>query len=157
MKMRPSLSLVAVALAFADRRVNELVSRMTQAEKFSMLNGVGWRGWEQLPGYYVGTTAGVPRLGIPSLKMQDAGQGFRTIDARMIGQVTSWSCALGLASSWNTSLVGEWAVAAAEPARVVWSLVLLQCSWHVPPSLHELCTCRHNSRRGVALRRAYGS
>ena len=113
MKMRPSLSLVAVALAFADRRVNELVSRMTQAEKFSMLNGVGWRGREQLPGYYVGTTAGVPRLGIPSQNMQDAAQGFRTSERRTVGQVTSWPCALAVASTWDRALTREWAAAIA--------------------------------------------
>ena len=47
----------------------------------------------------------VTRLGIPSLNMMDAGQGFRTIDPRQVGQVTSWSCALGLASTWDVDLV----------------------------------------------------
>ena len=32
-------------------------------------------------GYYVGNTPGVKRLGIPSFNMQDASQGFRTVDA----------------------------------------------------------------------------
>ena len=122
--MAAMLTLVlGAAVARADPRVDQLLASMTQAEKFSMLNGVGWRGSDLRPGYYVGTTAGVPRLGIPSLKMQDAGQGFRTggwspaLAARVVGQVTSWSCALGLASSWNASLVGAWARAAAREFR----------------------------------------
>ncbi|KAJ1445808.1 glycoside hydrolase, partial [Pelagophyceae sp. CCMP2097] len=46
--------------------------------------------------------------------MQDAGQGFRTHDARLVGHVTSWPCALALASAWDAELVAEWATAAAD-------------------------------------------
>mmetsp|Transcript_17584 Transcript_17584/g.54970 ORF Transcript_17584/g.54970 Transcript_17584/m.54970 type:complete len:630 (-) Transcript_17584:32-1921(-) len=55
----------------------------------------------------------ISRVGMPAVKMQDAGQGFRTSDERMVGQVTAWPCALGLASTWDESLVGEFASAAA--------------------------------------------
>ena len=50
---------------------------MTADEKYSMLNGVGWDEWELREGYHVGTLPGVKRLGVPPLRMQDAGQGFR--------------------------------------------------------------------------------
>ena len=38
-------------------------------------------------GYYIGNTPAIDRLGIPSVNMQDASQGFRTIDKAMYGQV----------------------------------------------------------------------
>ena len=41
------------------------------------------------PGFYVGSIPAVRRLGLPSINMQDGPQGFRTNDARMVGQVTS--------------------------------------------------------------------
>ena len=64
--------------------------------------------------YYIGNTPSIDRLKIPSLKLQDAGNGFRTSDARMVGQVTSWTCALGLATAWDPELVREWASAVAD-------------------------------------------
>ena len=85
----------------------------------------------------MGTTPAITRLGIPSLNMQDAvpfsssfsfsfllskiqqpqGQGFRTYETSQIGQVTSWPCALALASTWNPALVYEWASAVAAEFR----------------------------------------
>jgi hypothetical protein len=89
----------------ADDTVASLVGNMTSAEKYAMLNGVGFptdpdspSAYDNIRGYYIGNIPGVPRLGIPSLNMQDAGQGFRTSDAAMVGQVTSWSCGLGESS-----------------------------------------------------------
>ena len=46
----------------------------------------------------------MPRLGIPALKFQDAAQGFRTLDSRAVGQVTSWPCLLALGATWDPSL-----------------------------------------------------
>jgi len=94
--------------------VAQLVANMTRAEKYGMLNGSGNDGWDSMESWYVGNTLAVPRLGIPSLNLQDAGQGFRTVDARQVGEVTSWSCGLGLASAWDPKLVFEWASAAAD-------------------------------------------
>ena len=96
------------------KQVAALVDELTTEEKYSLMNGAGYDGWTQFDGYYIGNTPAIPRLSIPSLKLQDAGQGFRTNDPRMIGQVTSWSCALGLATSWDPDLVAEWASAVAD-------------------------------------------
>ena len=52
----------------------------------------------------MGSGDAVPRLGVPSLKFQDAAQGFRTLDSRAVGQVTSWPCLLALAATWDTAL-----------------------------------------------------
>ena len=95
-----------------------------------MLNGVGWPTdgddqYDNMKGYYIGNVPGVSRLGIPSLNMQDAGQGFRTSSASMVGQVTSWSCGLGLASSWDAALVEEWASAAADEFKAKGANVIL--------------------------------
>ena len=57
--------------------------------------------------------------------MQDAGQGFKTSDPRMVGQVTSWPCGLALASAWNGDLVEEWASAVADEYKVKGSNVVL--------------------------------
>ena len=113
-----SVALLAAGVA-ADDRISILVGNMTTEEKYAMLNGVGWPTdgddqYDNMEGYYIGNVPRVARLGIPSLNMQDAGQGFRTSSASMVGQVTSWSCGLGLASSWDAALVEEWASAAAD-------------------------------------------
>lgn len=43
--------------------------------------------YQMSTGYYIGNTVPIPRLKIPSINMQDAAQGFRTTDRRIIGQV----------------------------------------------------------------------
>ena len=50
----------------SDVRVAALVEAMTPEEKYGMLNGVGWDGWDLREGYHVGTLPGVSRLGVPS-------------------------------------------------------------------------------------------
>ena len=57
-------------------------------------------------GYYVGNIAGVPRLNIPPLKMQDAAQGFRATQPNTGGTTTAFPCMLGLASTWDEDLIG---------------------------------------------------
>lgn len=83
-----------------------VASQLTIPEKYALLKGSD--------GGYVGNVGNVSRLSIPSIKLQDAGNGFRTSDARMVGQVTSWPCALALASSWDRELVRAFAESAAE-------------------------------------------
>ena len=41
----------------------------------------------QLDGAYVGGTAAIPRLLVPSIHMQDAAQGFRTSKQSIVGEV----------------------------------------------------------------------
>lgn len=93
------------------KNIAAIVGNLTLQEKYSLLQGVSSSGAD---GYYVGTILNISRLGIPSIKMQDAGQGFRTSDARLVGQVTSWPCALALAATWDSSMAYEFASAAAD-------------------------------------------
>jgi beta-glucosidase len=82
---------------------------MTNAEKASILNGLKSAAYgDSHNGYYVGNTLGVKRLGVPSMNMQDASQGFRTIDASQYGQVTSWPCSLAVAANWDANATEEW-------------------------------------------------
>ena len=97
----------------ADTVAAALVAKLTNDEKVRLIQGVGWSGWTLAPGFYVGSAFAVPRLGIPSQNMQDAAQGFRTSERRTVGQVTSWPCALAVASTWDRALTREWAAAIA--------------------------------------------
>ena len=67
----------------------DIVSRLSPDEKYSILNGIGYAqgAYHNLDGWYVGNTPAVGRLNIPNLNLQDAAQGFRTTDPRMIGEV----------------------------------------------------------------------
>ena len=82
---------------------------LTLEEKAGLLQGYGWSGYTQGEGHYSGNVRGVPRLGIPSINMQDAGQGFRTSPPDIIGTVTSFPSALAAAASWDRNLVHRYA------------------------------------------------
>ena len=115
--MRPTdLVLLLAAAARAgdvEQRVGTIVASLTRQEKLELMNGVGWAQWDIRDGYYVGNLLGAPAKGLPAFKMHDAGQGFRTHDPRVVGTVTSWPCALALASTFDRKQVGAFANAAA--------------------------------------------
>lgn len=114
------------AIAFASW-ARKLVAQLTTEERFGLTNGAGYhRGsTSQADGFYVGNLLAVPRLGIPSIQMQDAAQGFRTTDSRMIGQVTAWPCGLAIAAGWDTNATWYWSRAIAEEFREKGANVLL--------------------------------
>ena len=112
------LLLAAVARAGdVEQRVATIVASLTRQEKLELMNGVGWDEWDIQDGYYVGNLLGAPGKGLPPLKMHDAGQGFRTHDPRVVGTVTSWPCALALASTFDRKQVKAFANAAAQASR----------------------------------------
>lgn len=89
-----------------------LVAKLTDQEKVSILSGIKSAAYgDSHNGYYIGNTPAIPRLSIPSVNMQDAAQGFRTIDKSMYGLVTSWPCSLCVASTWDVDMVEQWATA----------------------------------------------
>lgn len=97
----------------ARQMAAEAVTKLTEDEKYSLLRGANFSLVTGSPdtGYYVGNIPAIPRLGIPPLKMQDAGAGFRTTEAGTNGTTTEWPSLLALAATWDEQLVGEVAAA----------------------------------------------
>ena len=87
-----------------EKRVADLLSRMTLEEKATMLSGSGWM-----------ESAPIPRLGIPAIKMADGPMGVRswmgssamTSAANVPVKIesTSFPAGVAMASSWDTALV----------------------------------------------------
>jgi len=95
-------------------RIDELLGRMNLEEKVSMLAGSDlWHG------------TGVPRLGIPPIKVTDGPCGAR--GGRSQGGTTAacFPCGTALAATWNPELVGRVGVALAEEVRTKRAQVLL--------------------------------
>jgi beta-glucosidase len=74
--------------ADVESRVNSILSQMSLAEKISYIGGVD--------GYFV---RGIPRLGIPPLKMSDGPMGVHNY-----GPATAYPATIALAASWDTEL-----------------------------------------------------
>uniref|UniRef100_A0A7R9TBI4 Probable beta-glucosidase G n=1 Tax=Prasinoderma coloniale TaxID=156133 RepID=A0A7R9TBI4_9VIRI len=87
-----------------------MLAKMTFDEKASLLGGVGYA---KSP--YVGATAGVARLGVPPLQLNDAGQGFRTDgqNESLPGSSTAFPCALAVAATFDEALAASTASAMA--------------------------------------------
>lgn len=104
-----------------------LVQWLSDAEIASLLRGKHFNLQEGKPhdGYYIGNTEGVPRFNIPSLKMQDAGSGFRPTEPRQYGSTTSFPSLLALASTWDEYLVEDVAKAMGKEFRQKGANVML--------------------------------
>ncbi len=87
-----------------EKRVADLVSRMTLEEKATMLSGSGWM-----------ESAAIPRLGIPSIKMADGPMGVRawggpsaqtnTAGYAQKVESTAFPSGIDMAATWDTDLV----------------------------------------------------
>jgi len=106
------------AKAPVDKRVADLLSRMTLEEKASMVGGAGWM-----------ETAEVPRLGIPSIKMADGPMGVRSWggssaitnakNTPLKVQSTSFPSGVAMASTWDTDLVQREGQAIAQEVKAL--------------------------------------
>lgn len=74
--------------ATIERRTESILSKMTLEEKIDLLGGVD--------GFFI---RGIPRLGLPRLKMADGPMGVRNF-----GPATAMAAGIGLAATWNTAL-----------------------------------------------------
>ena len=93
--------------ATPEEAASKLVDEhLTWEEKANLLHGYGGVGTVD---WYVSQVRGIPRLGIPSTNMQDAGQGFRTVHSKQYGQVTSFPCQLAAAATWDVTLMYRYA------------------------------------------------
>lgn len=90
--------------ADVESAVAFLLHELDVQEKVQMVRGTGWKTWQAKPGFYVGSILAVPRLDIPSINMQDAGQGFRTTMPAQVGQVTAWPSMLAVSATWDAGL-----------------------------------------------------
>jgi beta-glucosidase len=102
----------------ADRRVADLLSRMTPEEKATMLAGAGWM-----------ESAPIPRLGIPAIKMADGPLGVRSwAGASAITNLpggplkvnsTAFPSGVAMAATWDTALVKREGQAIAQEVKAL--------------------------------------
>lgn len=90
-----------------EKRIDDLLDRMTLQEKILQLSGTGFE------------TPPLPRLGIPVLKMSDGPVGIR------YGKATAFPSGVGLAATWNPVLIKKIAAAIARETKSKGRNVLL--------------------------------
>ena len=81
----------------AYEKAAKLVGDMTLVEKVNVTSGVGWS-----MGLCVGNTGPVPRLGFPSLCLQDGPLGLRFAD-----NITAFPAGITVGATWNKTLMYE--------------------------------------------------
>ena len=98
-----------------------LVKRMTFDEKLSMIYGRNKKTDYPLPAYYVGNVPGTPRLGLPSINLEDGPQGV----ADGLTNVTNWPSQLTVSMSWDRELMRTWGAAMGAEQRLKGTNVML--------------------------------
>mmetsp|Transcript_63261 Transcript_63261/g.120684 ORF Transcript_63261/g.120684 Transcript_63261/m.120684 type:complete len:724 (-) Transcript_63261:155-2326(-) len=107
----------------AYEKADLLLAQMTTHEKYSLMTGIGWykipvldkgppKKW-----WFAGNTPPNQRLGIPSLNMQDAANGFRDAWRDNAGRATAWPSLLALAATWDTQIAYTYAAALGDEFR----------------------------------------
>lgn len=104
---QPSFKYRHYNMNLIEKRVDELLKRMTLEEKIDLLGGTGF------------ATKPIKRLGIPELKMTDGPLGVRW------GKSTAFPCGTAMASTWDTTLIGKVGKAIAQEAKMKGRNVLL--------------------------------
>jgi beta-glucosidase len=84
-----------------EKRIEELLQQMTLQEKIMLLGG-------DETGF---NSQGVPRLGIPPIRMTDGPVGVRNEEA------TAFPVSVNMAASWNTELIYRYGIALAEETK----------------------------------------
>jgi len=92
------------AKAPIETRLTDLINRLTQDEKLSLLSGTAF------------TTQPIPRLGVPAMGMVDAGQGVRGGMSSTQGPATLFPAGVAMASTWDPVLLGRIGKAIGEEA-----------------------------------------
>src|SRR5712692_2433780 len=84
-----------------EKRVDSILSQMTQEEKIAIISGIN--------DFY---TRPIPRLGIPSLRMSDGPMGVHDY-----GLTTAYPAGIALAASWDVDLAQRFGAAMGRDAR----------------------------------------
>jgi beta-glucosidase len=92
-----------------DERANLVLAQMTLEEKVALMTGDDVPAGQELA-YY---NAGIPRLGIPDLRMADIGPSVRFMQS----PTTAFPMDLAIAATWNPELVEPLGGAVADEAR----------------------------------------
>jgi len=87
------------------QRAEAMLAKMNTTEKFLMIHGS--------PGRYVGNVPAIPRLGIPTLTLEDGPQGV----ADGVSKVTAWPSALTVMASWDRTMMYNYAAAMGKEQR----------------------------------------
>jgi beta-glucosidase len=97
-----------------DTRIDELLDAMTPEEQVSLLSGADF--W---------TTAPIPRLGVPAIKVSDGPNGARGAVFKDGPGTACFPAGIALASTWDPPLVQEAGAALGTEARLKGARVLL--------------------------------
>ena len=113
-----SATAMAQAPQLSANNIDEVIAAMTLEEKAQLVVGTGMGGFSQAPVIgstasivpgAAGTTAAIPRLGIPPVVLADGPAGLRINPNRQFDHntyyCTHFPIGTSLASSWNTDLV----------------------------------------------------
>ncbi len=100
-----------------DERIEHLIQKMTLQEKVSLVSGVDF--WH---------TAGIRKLGIPSIKMTDGPHGARTMadqDPNETLPATCFPTGIAMGATWNTELIQRVGMAIAKETKARGCSILL--------------------------------
>ena len=100
-----------------EKRIEDLLSKMTLGEKVSMLAGTD--NWHM---------RSIERLGIPALRVSDGPHGIRFVQSDEPYQALPATCfptAVAMAATWNTELINRVGVALGEEAKAKGCAILL--------------------------------
>jgi beta-glucosidase len=86
-------------------RAAALIAKMTPEEKLVLLQGASGPG--------IGNTAAIPRLGVPSIGLEDGPSGVADWQVN----VTTWPSSMTMAASWDTALMGKYGAACGREQR----------------------------------------
>jgi len=126
-KKAESAEYSAMTWQAAAEKATEKVQQMTPEEHLLLVGGL-----HNLEShYYVGNTEGVPKLNIPSLRMQDSSNGYRAIEDEEWNTTTSWPSPLALGATWDEDIIERTAGAIAREFKAKGSNVLLGPSLNV--------------------------
>jgi len=110
-----------------DERADLLVKQMTLDEKIQLIHGSlgydveSWQipGWKNVPGSHGedGYVPGIPRLGIPDLRLVGAGVGVTNLGQRPNGQSTALPSSLAETATWDPAMAYDFGTVIGKETR----------------------------------------